>query len=281
MELPKPFVYSSVILAVLTAYASLSGIMLDDTYSREAEGWAAEGVGQDYGNLAAVTALLICSFYMAKGSARAFLVLTGTLLYLVYAYTLYAFFIHFNSLFLVYVAILGLSFYSLFSACVYAARAQIAERLHGGENKNAGLFLVLVGILFALLWLSDVVAAILSGTAPKNVAAYGFTVNPVHVIDLSVILPGMIITGILLRRKNALGLFFAVPFLWFSALMGLSIVFAMIVSAHRGLPSAVEPAVMVGFIVLLSAYYAGRMLKKAPADPKTPGNSFLAQHPKS
>lgn len=50
---------------------------------------------------------------VSKGSVKAFLVWSGVPLYLIYAYVIYAFDIHFNRLFLVYVAILGLSFVAL------------------------------------------------------------------------------------------------------------------------------------------------------------------------
>jgi hypothetical protein len=57
--------------------------------------------------------LFIAAYFVNKGSVKAFLVWSGVLLYLIYAYVIYAFDVHFNSLFLVYIAILGLSFYAL------------------------------------------------------------------------------------------------------------------------------------------------------------------------
>jgi hypothetical protein len=54
--------------------------------------------------------------FVSKGSVKAFLLWIGILLALIYSYVIYAFAVHFNSLFLVYVAILGLSFTPLLAA---------------------------------------------------------------------------------------------------------------------------------------------------------------------
>ena len=62
--------------------------------------------------------LFIAAYFVNKGSVKAFLVWSGVLLYLIYAYVIYAFDVHFNSLFLVYVAILGLSFYALVGSVI-------------------------------------------------------------------------------------------------------------------------------------------------------------------
>jgi hypothetical protein len=57
--------------------------------------------------------LFFADYFVNKGSVKAFLVWSGVLLYLIYAYVIYAFDVYFNSLFLVYIVILGLSFYAL------------------------------------------------------------------------------------------------------------------------------------------------------------------------
>src|SRR5687767_13917567 len=110
--MPRPFLWLSLLLAVLVAAASGAGILLEGTYAKESASWAAQGVGQDIVTLTlAVPLLIVSAIEASRGSKRALLVWTGVLVYLVYSYTLYAFFIHFNALFVVYTAALGLSFY--------------------------------------------------------------------------------------------------------------------------------------------------------------------------
>src|ERR1700737_3998566 len=113
MKIAKSALWLSVIDALLVLLASASGILLKSIYARETSSWAVQGIAQDTVNLVAVVVLFIAAYFVNKGSVKAFLVWGGVLLYLLYAYLIYAFDVHFNSLFLVYVAIVGLSFYAL------------------------------------------------------------------------------------------------------------------------------------------------------------------------
>ena len=42
-----------------------------------------------------------------------------------------------------------------------------------------------------MLWLSELIPASLSGEVPKSVTDAGLWVNPIHVLDLAVLLPGL------------------------------------------------------------------------------------------
>lgn len=84
--------------------------------------------------------------------------------------------------------------------------------------------------------------------------------NPIHVIDLSVVLPAFIVAGAasLLGRRH--GLLWAAPWLAFSTLMGSSIVAAMLLMTSAGFPSTLVPTVMVAVVVALSASSLWRYL---------------------
>ena len=73
--------------------------------------------------------MLIVLPFAFRGSTRASLVTLGLLIYVVYSYILYAFFIHFGSWFLVYVAVLGLSTYALFGSVLGMNLDEVSERL--------------------------------------------------------------------------------------------------------------------------------------------------------
>lgn len=110
MHISKTALWLSVIDALLVLAASAAGLLLKSIYARETPSWAVQGRGQDIVNLVAVVVLCMAAYGVNKGSGKAFLVWSGVLLYLLYAYSIYAFDVHLNRLFLVYVAILGLSF---------------------------------------------------------------------------------------------------------------------------------------------------------------------------
>jgi hypothetical protein len=249
-------------MVVLMALASAMGILVDDVYAKESASWAAQGVGQDIVNLLIVCPALAAAAYLAaRGSLRARLVWMGLLIYVVYSYVLYSFFVHFNALFLAYVAILGLSAYALAGASVNTLKqpALTAAFERSRHEKAASAYLMITGAGFTMLWLADIIRATAAGTTPANIAEMDMPVNPIHVLDLAFILPGMILVAVLLRRRSAVGLVFAVPLMTFGAAMGAALVSMSRVMTARGIPGlgAMElaPAVMVALGLSLAFWF--------------------------
>lgn len=116
--------------------------------------------------------------------------------------------------------------------------------------------------MFALLWLSEVVPAAIKREVPQSVLDAGLWVNPIHVIDLAVVLPAFMITGYMTVRGTRSGMFFVGPWLVISALMGASIVAAMILMTVEGFDNTFPPMAMVSFIVVASFYAAWRYLQR-------------------
>ncbi|GAA4901261.1 hypothetical protein GCM10025789_19900 [Tessaracoccus lubricantis] len=251
----------SVPIAALVTIASGVGLTVPAVYAQETVNWTLQAKGQDIGNLVAVVVLLASAILHRRGTPRAGLIWLGTLLYLVYAYLVYAMAVHFNGLFLVYVAVLGLSGYAIIH-CIGGLRRTETGFPDGGRRRLAAWTLLGTGVLFALRWLSELVPALASGGAPASLGEAGLVVNPIHVIDLSMVLPAFIVTGALAVRDRAAGLFWLGPWLAFSVLMGSSIVAAMVLIATAGFPGTLPPAVMVSVIVILSAVALVRYLPR-------------------
>lgn len=123
---------------MLVTAASLLGLVDQHIYGEETRNWAAQARGQDIGNLLAVVTLLLSGYGCYQDSHRAALVWLGTLLYLVYACIIYSRAVHFNALFLVYVAILGLSSYTVMFA-VNRLRAENEGFPQPSASKVVGL----------------------------------------------------------------------------------------------------------------------------------------------
>ena len=127
------------------------------------------------------------------------------------------------------------------------------------------------GVLFALLWLSEIIPATISEQAPPSLETAGLIVNPIHVIDLAAVLPGMIVIGALALRGNETGLFLIVPTLVFSVLMGASIIAAMALIVGRN-TSGLVPMVMVSIVVgasLAAVTVYARRVTGLPRPPAT------------
>lgn len=252
----------SLAAAALTTVASAGGLFLPATYSKETALWAAEGAGQDLVNLVVVVpAVLVSAWFVRRESARARVVWLGLMLYLVYSYCLYAFFVHFNDLFLVYVATLSTSAFAFAGAAIGLDRDEWPALFSSstGERPLSAL-LLLTGVAFGALWLSEIVPALLARRVPPSAIDAGLIVNPVHVLDLAFVIPAMIAAGVLLWKRRPVGFVAAVALATFMAAMGLAIVGMTIVVSWRGLGSA-GPAVPMSVLVAVTVAFTARLLR--------------------
>ena len=253
MKIAKSALWLSVIDAFLVLLASASGIFLKSIYARETPSWALQGLGQDIVNLVAVVVLFIAAYFVNKGSVKAFLVWGGVLLYLLYAYIIYAFDVHFNSLFLVYVAIVGLSFYALVGSVRHLHLNDLQASFSATTKARlVSVFLLVLGIVFSLLWLREEIPALVTGQIPPSVTAANLPTNPVHVLDLGLYLPAMIITALLLWRRKLLGSLLAGPLLVFSVLTGTAILAIFLVMIWKGMPTSIGIEACVAIIIVVS-----------------------------
>src|ERR1700738_3385591 len=253
MKISKIALWLSVIDALLVLLASVSGIFLKSVYARETPSWAVQGIGQDIVNLVAVMVLLIAAYFVNKGSVKAFLVWSGVLLYLLYAYSIYAFDVHFNSLFLVYVAILGLSFYALVGGVIQMHFNALQAPFSANPLASVvRVFFLVLGIVFCLLWLREDIAALTTGVIPPSVTEANLPTNPVHILDLGLYLPAMLLTALLLWRRKLLGYLLAGALLVFSILTGTAILVIFLVTSSKGIPTSVGIEAFIAIIIVVS-----------------------------
>lgn len=252
----------TVLLTLALIVASACGAFIPATYEKETASLAAQGVGQDLVNLFLVApGLIITLIYTIKGNVRAALILEGLLFYTIYSYIIYALGIHFNYLFLVYCAVLGLSLYSFILVFMWLMRTDISQ-ISGKKipARSTGSFMIVVSVIFYLLWLKDIVPAVLGGYVPASVADYNLLVNPVHVIDISFALPGLIIASILLFRRHRTAYILAPIALVFMIFMALALVAMVILTRVRGIAEDASIAIIFLVMTVVSIFFIARFL---------------------
>ena len=254
------------------------GILVDSIYPQETANWAAQSVAQDFANLINFGALLVLAMLAARGSLRAYLAWLGVLGFGAYSYAIYAFTIHFGPLFLLYVAVLGLSLYTLVGGLLSIDSERVKASFGSSAPVRSTAALVTgVGALFYLLWLSAIVPAMLDGTTPQELVDVGLPTNPVHVIDLAVFLPAALLAGALLWRRRALGYLLAPLVLTMMVLFGVTIVCSNVVFAARGLDAVWALALGMAAFVTVALVTLSRFLRAAARD-GLPGALIDARH---
>lgn len=230
------------------------GIFSADFYSREGLNWQLQSVGQDMVDLYVVVPVLLVSAILAyRNNSNAMPVWSGTILYLIYTFVIYCFDVHFNKLFIVYCFTLGLSFYSLLYFLYTQVKSPIINWI---ENKRVilitGIYFLILPVIFYVLWLSEIIPAIVTNTTPKSISEAGLFTNPVHIIDLAVFLPGLFITGILLLKRNTLSLLLVPMLLSFFVLMDITIGWLVVMMQQKGLATNLSVTVVMTILAVLS-----------------------------
>jgi hypothetical protein len=226
----------SVITTILICLTSFVGLFMPDFYEAESREWQIQCRTQDFINLVIVIpSFLTISLLSFDKRPYAPLLWAGCLLYMVYTYLIYCFDIHFNTFFILYCIILSISVYLLFHF-FYSYRSRHAlNAVKSPVVKVTAIYFLILPVLFYVFWLSEIIPATLNFTLPASVGESGLFTNPVHVLDLSFLLPGIFITGIMLLQKKRLAFTLAPIFLTFFIFMYMTIMFLTLVMVLRGI----------------------------------------------
>ena len=274
------------LIAVLSAVAASAGIFSDaggGTYAYEtirgritqiygkglyhhmSADVAIQGIAQDYVTLlVGVPLLLIALAYYRRGLVRGHFLLMGTLGYFLVTYLFYTAMGMYNELFLVYAALLGLSFFALVRAML-SVDLQRVEQLFADHAPTTfvGGYLIFSAIAIALLWLSVVVPPLLDGTIYPPGLEH-FTTLIVQGFDLGLLLPISMVSGWLLLRRTPMGWLCGTIYIVFLSLLMTALTAKVIAMALAG-----QPVIPVIFVIptfnLLAIYCAYRMLNSMRA----------------
>jgi hypothetical protein len=152
----------------------------------------------------------------------------------------------YNNLFLVYVAIFSASLFGLIvvltSFEVSTLPACFSARL---PQRGISIFLIVSGAILLLIWLVlSVLPALLQGTMPLEVAFY--TTFVTGIIDIGIVAPALIATGVLLYRRAPIGYLLAPMLLVFTVTLGLNL---MVAGVAQLLTGAISIGQAMGFTV--------------------------------
>ena len=199
-------------------------------------------------------ALTISLLFSLRGSFRAQVVWLGLLSWVAYNYATYSFGLQYTTLFVVHVALLSLA---VFAIAIVIRRFDLtkvrsAVAAHGAV-RYMSLFLFLVAGVFLILWLSDLLPATLTNSIPARLKDLQSTSNPIEVLDLSFVLPLLILAGIRLWQRKANGLVLGGSMLAFMAAVMVAISPGSLIFGD-GSFDAIYPVIAAISAVLLAVF---------------------------
>jgi hypothetical protein len=205
--------------------ASAAGLFVHGLYPDGP--WAREALrGGDLVTLVVAVPLLVVSLiWSVRGSRRAQAVWMAMLGYGVYNYAYYVFGAKFSDVFLLHIALLSMSVFALACALPNLDVAAIAARLRTvTAARPIGAFLTLVGVGQGTLWAFVVLRFAVTGQLLHDIPVEGQ--HLVFALDLSLLVPTLVLAGVLLYRRTATGFVLATAVSVFGAVYQLNLMLA-------------------------------------------------------
>jgi hypothetical protein len=250
----------------------LAGLFLPSLY-RDPAVLLPQNLGTDLITLCIGVPLLAGSaLVQRRGSLRARVLWLGSLGFLVYDYGMYAMAVRWNPLFLAYLTLFALSLFALIIGVTATDAGRIREAIgQQAPVRAVATYLIVIAAAVGAMWLAEEVKATASGTVPPTVTQLETPTNIVHVFDLGIVLPAMVLAAIQLLRKRAWAYLWSGVLLVKAATIGLWVVAMIWFSAREGYST---PAGYTGLFLLLAvagAVLAWRFLNSSGPVPQLPG----------
>lgn len=214
--------------------------------------------GTDVITLFVCIPLLLVSFFLyRRGSLRGSILFVSMLVYFLYVSVTYTFSVAFNSLFLVYTALLSASLFAAIIAMTTFDTDTLAKNVAlGMPHRGIAIFMFVAGLGTLMLWLSELIGPIATGQAPANLGPY--TTMFTHGFDSAVITPATVVTGIFLLKRKSLGYLLAAPLLILCTIIGVEVISQTISQAMVGIIFPVGVYIgMIGSWVVMGAFAVG------------------------
>lgn len=205
---------------------------------------AVQGIAQDVVTLfLGVPLLLVALLGYRKESIKSRFLLTGVTGYFFVTYLFYTAMGMYNELFLVYVTLLGLTFFALYNLLASFDSEKVLTYFPiKTPVKFVGGFLIFNSVVITLMWLGHIIPPLLDGTIyPAELHHY--TTMIVQGFDLGLLLPVSFVAGLLLIKRKPVGIIAGVPYIIFLSILMTALTAKIVAMGITGVE--VFPAVVI------------------------------------
>ncbi len=203
---PKSCYTLTIITLVLATAAAAGGLFIENLYQDNAF-VAAVWRGNDLVTLVIAMPLLLGGLiFSRRGSVRGQFVWLGMLWYMVYNYAYILFGAAFNPFFLLYVALFTLPLYALICALPRIDVEQAGQRFRARTPARwiAG-YMVFVAVGLSVVYLIQIGGYVATGELPSIITRTDHPTSIVFALDLSLLVPPLLLGAIWLWQRRAWG----------------------------------------------------------------------------
>jgi hypothetical protein len=228
------FILSTIIAALMTV-ATLGGLFIENLY-RDNDFIARLWRGNDLVTLVVAVPLLIVSMIFAKqGSTRALLIWFGILTFTLYNYAFYLFAAAFNWFFWIYAALFSLSIFALIFGLTKIDAEVIGHQFspHTPVKWISG-YIAAFSIFIGTMWVVRSLSIFTTGEIPQDIVRTGHPTGIVYALDLSLVVPWMLLSAFWLWQCKPWGFILATMLMIKGFTYPLALVVMSIISTIAG-----------------------------------------------
>lgn len=202
----QPTLILSILIAILMFIASVGGLLLSNLY-QDTPFISRLWQGNDAVTLFVALPLLIGSMIFARrGSDRAVLLWFGTLTFTLYNYAFYLFAAAFNWFFWIYVALFSLSIFALFFGLTQIDADEISNKFSSNTPvKFIAGYIIAFALFMGLMWIARSLSFFTTGQVPQDIVQTGHPTGVVYALDLSLVVPSMLLSAVWLWQRKPWG----------------------------------------------------------------------------
>lgn len=277
VSVARSSVLASVLTLVLTVVASGVGLFVPEVY-RDAAVLLPQLRGQDLLTLTvAAPALAVSLLAAVRGSRRGYVVWLGVTGYLLYTYASYAFMTTFNELYLVYVTLFALTLYTFVGGMVRFDATALKDAVGDHSVASYVWFLWLAAVAVGVMWLADLVPAMLAATVPAVLVGTGLPTPVIQSLDLAVLVPAFVLSAYWLRHRQPWGYVFTGVLLVKVATLGLAVLAMAGLQIRAGQLVPLPMILVFGLVSTIAVVLTGRFVLAIESPEQRSERSRVAQ----
>lgn len=246
----KLFSTLTLLLAFMASVSSLGGLFIEGLYLDNdlvTSAWH----GNDLVTLCIVVPMMLLAlFNLRNNSSKAKLFWLGSLWYMVYNYMFYMFGATFNNFFLLYVALFTLSTFTLIFALIHTDARKISQSFSTNTPvKWISGFMLFFAVMLGLMWIMLSLSFVITGEVHQSISQTGHTTAVVFAVDLSLLIPSLLLGGILLLKRSPWGYVSSAIVLIKATAYGLALILMTLSSYIK--TSTIDPLLLLWVLLTL------------------------------
>jgi len=235
----RPAYILSAIIVILATVASAGGLFLGDLY-RDNTFVTSLWKGNDLVTLVVAVPMLVAALILSmRGSQRAQLVWLAMLDYTLYNFAFYVFAAAFNWFFLIYVALFTLSIFALIFGLVNIDVNGISQKFRARTPvKWISGYMLFVAVGLSIIHITQSLGFVVTGQLPQIVVKTGHPTNVIPALDLSLLVPILVLGAAWLWKRQPWGYVLAAMSIVKGAVYTLVLTVVSLWAANAGVPGA-------------------------------------------